>query len=275
MGTVDPDLQPHARHARRSPGAVCRVGRHPVGVGARWLREPNGHRRSAKGQWTPRQCLVWWTDRFETMVRMAWLHLGDWTGIETYFDCARDEIGSGCTPIPAVRVIRHRTSPRTFITGSALYHLHAGRTVRPFVGAGIGTIRDREQVTCEPAGCEAPLAGFVGTRVEGTPTSSASSACQRRSDATAYSASSLTFIAPLAKTSRYWKGPSALGTGFDRVITARCEWPCTCCAGAGRPGRGFSRAADPAEQVGLEELQDRHVVDLPRRAGWVDDAQEM
>lgn len=98
-------------------------------------------------------------DRFETMVRVAWLDLNDPGGTTYYADC-RPEFPRSCDPSVAVGVRSRLTAPRTFINGNALYHFRRGKPVRPFAGAGFGVMRDQEQVTCELAGCDAYLPGF-------------------------------------------------------------------------------------------------------------------
>ncbi len=90
------------------------------------------------------------------MVRAGWLRLGARSESSAYFlDCASG-IPRSCVPDVAFRIVSSSTAPRTFITGSGLYHFRPKRAVRPFVGAGFGVIRDRENVTCEPvaAGCD-------------------------------------------------------------------------------------------------------------------------
>lgn len=85
-----------------------------------------------------------WSDRFEVMLRGAWLELGSRTAAEGHGGC------TGCPPGVAYEVIRSSTGPRRFVSGSWLYHFRSGRTLRPFAGVGISVSRDSEQVSCKP-----------------------------------------------------------------------------------------------------------------------------
>jgi hypothetical protein len=105
---------------------------------------------------------VFWTDRFETMVRASWLHLGARRESDLYSTgCLDGGIPGSCLTDVAFQIVRRATAPRTFIAGSVLYHFRPNRPVWPFVGAGFGVMRDREHVSCEPAAtsCDSLMGG--------------------------------------------------------------------------------------------------------------------
>jgi hypothetical protein len=89
---------------------------------------------------------VVWADRLETSLRATWFNRPEHSGITTYY------IGSRESPQP-VRIIV-TLGDRSLLEGQLLYHYWRGATVRPFLGFGLSSVRDREVARCEVPGCE-------------------------------------------------------------------------------------------------------------------------
>ena len=98
------------------------------------------------------QAGVLWNDRWETAVRATWFDRPQTSGASAYYIGSRDA--------PHVLRVVHMPGNRVLLTGQVLYHYWHGSAVRPFLGVGIGTIRDREVVRCEVAGCDTLLPGL-------------------------------------------------------------------------------------------------------------------
>jgi hypothetical protein len=104
---------------------------------------------------------VWWDDRVETALRLAWQWLPELhAGAEYGVGCGAG-VPPGCQR-PIVRVFFRGANPRRFTAFELLYHARPGSRVRPLFGFGIGRIDRTETTVCEGAGCEA-LLPFVGT----------------------------------------------------------------------------------------------------------------
>lgn len=97
---------------------------------------------------------VWWGDRLETGIRLAWWPIPNPHGSAGYSINCGDGGPSTCD---FFYVNFDRVTPRLFVAGEALYHFRRGSRLRPFVGGGYGRMDSSENVTCETPGCEVHL----------------------------------------------------------------------------------------------------------------------
>ncbi len=92
---------------------------------------------------------VWFNDFIEVTGRVVWLDQPDINGSVMF-------------PAPATFSIVERH--RTLAQGEVVWHFLREKRVRLMFGLGAGRYWDREDVSCEPAGCEAGIAGLTAGR---------------------------------------------------------------------------------------------------------------
>lgn len=110
-----------------------------------------GHTKTMTGV----HATVWWNDRIETGIRMAWWPVAYPHGSAVYYVNCGDGIPSTCAP---VSIHLNSVTPRRFIAAEMRYHYRRGERLRPFVGAGYGRMDTSRDVSCAIPGCE-PLLG--------------------------------------------------------------------------------------------------------------------
>jgi len=95
---------------------------------------------------------VWWNDRIETGVRVAWWPVPYPHGSADYYVNCGDQGRSTCEPVQVS--LDRGVSPRRFVAAEVLYHYRRGERLRPFVGGGYGRMYTNEDVSCAIPGCE-------------------------------------------------------------------------------------------------------------------------
>ena len=94
---------------------------------------------------------IWWSDRLETVGHAAWFYESEVTR------GSRDIL---LNPGPgSVEVLEMRHGARQLIGVDTRLYFRRDPLPRPYVGVGIGLIRDQLIEVCESAGCEAVASG--------------------------------------------------------------------------------------------------------------------
>lgn len=83
---------------------------------------------------------IWWGDRLEVGGRVVWLHFDD---VHDYLLLEGSRVDFQVTD-----------GRRRVVQGEAAWHFRRGRRIRPYVGVALGSLQDREVITCRPLGCE-------------------------------------------------------------------------------------------------------------------------
>jgi hypothetical protein len=96
---------------------------------------------------------AWIADRFEIGIRLAALSRPDLT-----YSVPHDDRFNAVDD-PAIRQLARidvasRGRSRRIVSGEAMYHFGRGSVIRGLLGLGVGTLIDRFEQTCAPAGCE-------------------------------------------------------------------------------------------------------------------------
>ena len=96
---------------------------------------------------------LWVSPRWQISVRLATLPLDD-----TSHSTPRDDrfdlvIDPALRSLPRIDITSRERS-RKVAGGEALYHFAGARRFGPVLGIGIGTVRTRMTLSCEPDGCE-------------------------------------------------------------------------------------------------------------------------
>jgi len=131
-------LLPAASHAQRLELGAS------IGLGT------GGHTKTMTGV----HASVWWNDRIDTGIRMAWWPGPYPHGSANYYVNCGDESPSTCAP---VTVHLDSVTPRRFIAAEVRYHYRPGERLRPFAGAGYGRRDSSRDVSCAIPGCESLL----------------------------------------------------------------------------------------------------------------------
>jgi hypothetical protein len=110
------------------------------------------------------QVSVWFTPRFEWVVRLAWKSMAAEQGFATYYMC-QDRTRAQCP----VRILIRSSGPDRLSSGEVLFHFRPTKRVRPSAGVGRGVVSHVEHRSCEVPGCEPQFpAGFFEDRRERT-----------------------------------------------------------------------------------------------------------
>ena len=84
------------------------------------------------------------------------------------YNFARDDYSRSflTVPNPPAHVeVAFLDRSRTFLLSRFIYHFMPGERVRPLLGAEVGGLIDKQNIVCQPSGCEALLPILVGHRV--------------------------------------------------------------------------------------------------------------